>query len=73
MECYNLYWVTYTQSYLIMHDLHCTTVCEVAIYLLPQIATKNRVFLFDILALGALAFKNGLTKILANDRILKVL
>ncbi|XP_041964183.1 piRNA biogenesis protein EXD1 isoform X2 [Alosa sapidissima] len=37
-----------------------------------QIATKNRVFLFDMLALGAIAFKNGLTKILANDRILKV-
>ncbi|KAL2084584.1 hypothetical protein ACEWY4_020102 [Coilia grayii] len=37
-----------------------------------QIAKKHRVFLFDILALGSLAFKNGLTKILASERILKV-
>ncbi|CAL8272451.1 unnamed protein product [Merluccius merluccius] len=38
-----------------------------------QIATKNRVYLFDILLLGAQAFKNGLSMILQSTRILKVL
>ncbi|CAL8286376.1 unnamed protein product [Lota lota] len=38
-----------------------------------QIATKNRVYLFDILLLGAQAFKNGLSMILQCPRLLKVL
>ncbi|XP_026855215.2 piRNA biogenesis protein EXD1 [Electrophorus electricus] len=37
-----------------------------------QIATKNKVYLFDILLLGGRAFKNGLSMILENDHILKV-
>ncbi|TKS86500.1 piRNA biogenesis protein EXD1 [Collichthys lucidus] len=37
-----------------------------------QIATKNKVYLFDILVLGARAFKNGLSMILQNKHILKV-
>ncbi|CDQ68072.1 unnamed protein product [Oncorhynchus mykiss] len=37
-----------------------------------QIATKNKVYLFDILLLGARAFKNGLSMILENNHILKV-
>ncbi|TNN87302.1 piRNA biogenesis protein EXD1 [Liparis tanakae] len=37
-----------------------------------QIATKQKVYLFDILLLGARAFKNGLSMILENKRILKV-
>ncbi|MBN3304988.1 EXD1 protein, partial [Amia calva] len=37
-----------------------------------QIATKNKVYLFDILLLGARAFKNGLSMIMENNRILKV-
>ncbi|KAJ8290436.1 hypothetical protein GJAV_G00012860 [Gymnothorax javanicus] len=37
-----------------------------------QIATKTRVYLFDILLLGARAFKNGLSMILESDRVLKV-
>lgn len=37
-----------------------------------QIATKRTVYLFDILLLGARAFKNGLTMILENRDILKV-
>ncbi|XP_030211627.1 uncharacterized protein LOC115543420 [Gadus morhua] len=37
-----------------------------------QIATKNRVYLFDILLLGAQAFKNGLSMILQSQRMLKV-
>ncbi|XP_029937604.1 piRNA biogenesis protein EXD1 isoform X2 [Myripristis murdjan] len=38
-----------------------------------QIATKNKVYLFDILVLGAQAFKNGLSMILENKHILKVI
>ncbi|XP_070776042.1 piRNA biogenesis protein EXD1 [Enoplosus armatus] len=38
-----------------------------------QIATKNKVYLFDILLLGARAFKNGLSMILENKNILKVI
>uniref|UniRef100_A0A3Q2PHW5 3'-5' exonuclease domain-containing protein n=1 Tax=Fundulus heteroclitus TaxID=8078 RepID=A0A3Q2PHW5_FUNHE len=38
-----------------------------------QIATKNKVYLFDILLLGALAFKNGLSMILESKQILKVI
>uniref|UniRef100_A0A8C6MKC9 3'-5' exonuclease domain-containing protein n=1 Tax=Nothobranchius furzeri TaxID=105023 RepID=A0A8C6MKC9_NOTFU len=38
-----------------------------------QIATKNKVYLFDILLLGARAFKNGLSMILESKRILKVI
>ncbi|KAM8737039.1 piRNA biogenesis protein EXD1 isoform 1-T4 [Acanthopagrus schlegelii] len=38
-----------------------------------QIATKNKVYLFDILLLGAQAFKNGLSMILENKHILKVI
>ncbi|KAG7274315.1 hypothetical protein CRUP_024010 [Coryphaenoides rupestris] len=38
----------------------------------PAIATKNRVYLFDILLLGARAFKNGLFMILQSTCILKV-
>ncbi|XP_075964748.1 piRNA biogenesis protein EXD1 [Anarhichas minor] len=38
-----------------------------------QIATKNKVYLFDILLLGAGAFKNGLAMILENKHILKVI
>ncbi|KAM3594077.1 uncharacterized protein V6R79_001849 [Siganus canaliculatus] len=38
-----------------------------------QIATKNRVYLFDILLLGTRAFKNGLSMILENKHILKVI
>uniref|UniRef100_UPI003AB05949 delta-like protein 4 n=1 Tax=Centroberyx gerrardi TaxID=166262 RepID=UPI003AB05949 len=38
-----------------------------------QIATKNKVYLFDILLLGARAFKNGLSMILENEHILKVI
>ncbi|XP_034381224.1 piRNA biogenesis protein EXD1 [Cyclopterus lumpus] len=38
-----------------------------------QIATKHKVYLFDILLLGARAFKNGLSMILENKRILKVI
>uniref|UniRef100_A0AAY4BGD6 3'-5' exonuclease domain-containing protein n=1 Tax=Denticeps clupeoides TaxID=299321 RepID=A0AAY4BGD6_9TELE len=37
-----------------------------------QIATKNKVYLFDILLLGARAFKNGLSVILETSSILKV-
>ncbi|XP_008397579.1 piRNA biogenesis protein EXD1 isoform X4 [Poecilia reticulata] len=39
----------------------------------PAIATKNKVYLFDILLLGALAFKNGLSMILETKHILKVI
>ncbi|XP_059209347.1 piRNA biogenesis protein EXD1 [Centropristis striata] len=38
-----------------------------------QIATKSKVYLFDILLLGARAFKNGLSMILENKHILKVI
>ncbi|XP_035529299.1 piRNA biogenesis protein EXD1 isoform X2 [Morone saxatilis] len=38
-----------------------------------QIATKKKVYLFDILLLGARAFKNGLSMILENKHILKVI
>ncbi|XP_077477325.1 piRNA biogenesis protein EXD1 [Stigmatopora argus] len=38
-----------------------------------QIATKNKIYLFDILLLGARAFKNGLSMILENRHILKVI
>ncbi|XP_014904372.1 piRNA biogenesis protein EXD1 isoform X1 [Poecilia latipinna] len=38
-----------------------------------MIATKNKVYLFDILLLGALAFKNGLSMILETKHILKVI
>uniref|UniRef100_A0A8D3CTW7 Delta-like protein n=1 Tax=Scophthalmus maximus TaxID=52904 RepID=A0A8D3CTW7_SCOMX len=38
-----------------------------------QIATKNKVYLFDILLLGAQAFRNGLSMILENKHILKVM
>uniref|UniRef100_A0A3B5QHB2 Exonuclease 3'-5' domain containing 1 n=1 Tax=Xiphophorus maculatus TaxID=8083 RepID=A0A3B5QHB2_XIPMA len=38
-----------------------------------QIATKNKVYLFDILLLGAVAFKNGLSMILETKHILKVI
>ncbi|KAM4540276.1 piRNA biogenesis protein EXD1 [Fundulus diaphanus] len=38
-----------------------------------QIATKNKVYLFDILLLGVLAFKNGLSMILESKQILKVI
>nr|XP_023657959.1 piRNA biogenesis protein EXD1 [Paramormyrops kingsleyae] len=37
-----------------------------------QISTKDKVYLFDILQLGARAFKNGLSMILENKHILKV-
>ncbi|KAJ8288865.1 hypothetical protein COCON_G00015240 [Conger conger] len=37
-----------------------------------QIASKTRVYLFDILLLGARAFKNGLSMILESGHILKV-
>ncbi|XP_068577855.1 piRNA biogenesis protein EXD1 [Cebidichthys violaceus] len=37
-----------------------------------QIATKNKVYLFDILLLGAGSFKNGLAMILESKHILKV-
>uniref|UniRef100_A0A3P8RSL7 3'-5' exonuclease domain-containing protein n=1 Tax=Amphiprion percula TaxID=161767 RepID=A0A3P8RSL7_AMPPE len=38
-----------------------------------QIATKNKVYLFDVLLLGARAFKNGLSMILESKHILKVI
>ncbi|KAF1374959.1 hypothetical protein PFLUV_G00234440 [Perca fluviatilis] len=38
-----------------------------------QVATKSKVYLFDILLLGARAFKNGLSMILESKRILKVI
>ncbi|KAM9708722.1 piRNA biogenesis protein EXD1 [Menidia menidia] len=38
-----------------------------------QIATKNKVYLFDILLLGGRAFKNGLSMILESKHILKVI
>ncbi|KAM8917572.1 piRNA biogenesis protein EXD1, partial [Spinachia spinachia] len=38
-----------------------------------QIATKKKVYLFDILILGDRAFKNGLSMILENVHILKVI
>uniref|UniRef100_H3AD14 Exonuclease 3'-5' domain containing 1 n=1 Tax=Latimeria chalumnae TaxID=7897 RepID=H3AD14_LATCH len=38
-----------------------------------QIATKSRVYLFDVLHLGLRAFKNGLTMILEDRGILKVI
>ncbi|XP_076017654.1 piRNA biogenesis protein EXD1 [Genypterus blacodes] len=38
-----------------------------------QIATKIKVYLFDILALGSRAFKNGLSMILEDQHILKVI
>ncbi|KAI4893198.1 hypothetical protein NFI96_018516 [Prochilodus magdalenae] len=38
-----------------------------------QIATKNKVYLFDILLLGGRAFKNGLSMILESNHILKVI
>ncbi|XP_043119342.1 piRNA biogenesis protein EXD1 isoform X2 [Puntigrus tetrazona] len=37
-----------------------------------QVATKRVVYLFDLLLLGAQAFKNGLSMILENPHILKV-
>nr|XP_043903613.1 delta-like protein 4 isoform X1 [Solea senegalensis] len=38
-----------------------------------QIATKNKVYLFDVLLLGGRAFKNGLSSILESEGILKVM
>uniref|UniRef100_A0A4W5LQK4 Exonuclease 3'-5' domain containing 1 n=1 Tax=Hucho hucho TaxID=62062 RepID=A0A4W5LQK4_9TELE len=38
----------------------------------PAIAAKNKGYLFDILLLGARAFKNSLSMILENNHILKV-
>lgn len=38
-----------------------------------QVATKKKVYLFDILLLGARAFKNGLCTILESKNILKVM
>lgn len=38
-----------------------------------QIATKHKVYLFDILLLGARAFKNGLSMILQSKNILKAM
>ncbi|XP_075874390.1 piRNA biogenesis protein EXD1 isoform X2 [Nelusetta ayraudi] len=38
-----------------------------------QIATKHKIYLFDILLLGARAFKNGLSQILGNKHILKII
>lgn len=38
-----------------------------------QIATKNKVYLFDILVLGVSAFRNGLSMILKSTSILKVI
>uniref|UniRef100_A0A3Q1EH75 Exonuclease 3'-5' domain containing 1 n=1 Tax=Acanthochromis polyacanthus TaxID=80966 RepID=A0A3Q1EH75_9TELE len=38
-----------------------------------QIATKKKVYLFDVLLLGARAFKNGLSMILESRHILKVI
>uniref|UniRef100_UPI0037E706BF piRNA biogenesis protein EXD1 n=1 Tax=Semicossyphus pulcher TaxID=241346 RepID=UPI0037E706BF len=38
-----------------------------------QISTKNKVYLFDILLLGARAFKNGLSMILESKQTLKVI
>ncbi|XP_011615048.1 piRNA biogenesis protein EXD1 [Takifugu rubripes] len=38
-----------------------------------QISTKKKVYLFDILILGSMAFRNGLSSILENKEILKVL
>ncbi|XP_034015823.1 piRNA biogenesis protein EXD1 [Thalassophryne amazonica] len=38
-----------------------------------QIATKKKVYVFDVLTLGARAFKNGLSMILENKHILKVI
>ncbi|KAG9336492.1 hypothetical protein JZ751_002839 [Albula glossodonta] len=38
-----------------------------------QIATKTKVYLFDILQLGARAFKNGLSMILESSHMLKVI
>ncbi|XP_033499276.2 piRNA biogenesis protein EXD1 [Epinephelus lanceolatus] len=38
-----------------------------------QIATNNKVYLFDVLLLGARAFKNGLSMILESKHILKVI
>ncbi|TWW72195.1 piRNA biogenesis protein EXD1 [Takifugu flavidus] len=38
-----------------------------------QISTKKKVYLFDILMLGSMAFRNGLSSILENKEILKVL
>ncbi|XP_026797150.3 piRNA biogenesis protein EXD1 [Pangasianodon hypophthalmus] len=38
-----------------------------------QVATKNKVYLFDILLLGARAFRNGLSTILESKNILKVM
>ncbi|XP_060746984.1 piRNA biogenesis protein EXD1 [Tachysurus vachellii] len=38
-----------------------------------QVAVKNQVYLFDILLLGARAFRNGLSKILESTDILKVM
>ncbi|XP_058271849.1 piRNA biogenesis protein EXD1 [Hemibagrus wyckioides] len=38
-----------------------------------QVAVKNKVYLFDILLLGARAFRNGLSNILESTDILKVM
>ncbi|XP_035183285.1 piRNA biogenesis protein EXD1 isoform X3 [Oxyura jamaicensis] len=38
-----------------------------------QIATKSRIFLFDIFLLGPQAFKNGLQMVLEDNNILKVI
>ncbi|XP_051578403.1 piRNA biogenesis protein EXD1 isoform X2 [Myxocyprinus asiaticus] len=38
-----------------------------------QVATKNTVYLFDVLLLGGRAFKNGLSMILENPHMLKVI
>ncbi|XP_053701065.1 piRNA biogenesis protein EXD1 isoform X1 [Synchiropus splendidus] len=38
-----------------------------------QIATDNKVYLFDLIALGPRAFKNGLSMIMENRKLLKVI
>ncbi|KAA0711482.1 piRNA biogenesis protein EXD1 [Triplophysa tibetana] len=59
------------------HNVHDDTVNYVVIDELqeqfgPAVATKNVVYLFDILLLGGRAFRNGLSMILENQYILKV-
>ncbi|XP_048393656.1 piRNA biogenesis protein EXD1 isoform X1 [Stegostoma tigrinum] len=48
-------------------------ICRFGKLCLMQIATKDQIYLFDILLLGPVAFKNGLKMVLEDSNILKVI
>lgn len=52
--------------------LLCMTRKQLQLFSSIKIATKKKVYLFDILMLGSMAFRNGLSSILENKEILKV-